>query len=370
MVCHMPPPVHGAAVMGQRAAEAAMVHALFEVCVIPIRVNKELGAQQRFSFGKLFSSLRLIVQVFRAVVAWRPAAMYFTANLTGFAFWRDLIAVLLCRLAGVRRILHFHMKGMRAGYERSRLMRAGYRMMFHDADVVHLSQRLYSDVEPVVSPRRFHVVANGVHVASAPVANEAAADEIQTVLFLSNLYESKGPLDLLEASTRLAARGVAHKLIYAGAGAEAHVVQRLCKADGHVKWVGPVRGEAKAALLRSADVFVFPTYYRFECQPLAVIEAMAYGKAIIASDEAAIPDLIHDGQSGLLVRARAIDELVNAMSLLLLHPGLRAKLGAAARARYEECFTLEKFEQTLAGTLWRIAVAPSERAPDALRRTG
>jgi glycosyltransferase involved in cell wall biosynthesis len=136
-----------------------------------------------------------------------------------------------------------------------------------------------------------------------------------------------------------------------------------------VEWVGAVHGEAKSDLLRSADVFVFPSYYHFECQPLVIIEAMASGKAIIASDEAAIPDLISDHVDGLLVRARAVDELVEALCVLLSYPALRAKLGAAARARYEAAFTSEKFEQTLADTLWRIVVPSDERPAQVRPRT-
>jgi len=357
----MPPPVHGAAVMGQAAAQSAVLRELFDVTVIPIRINSGLASLQRFSLAKVWASLRLWLAVVRALVVRRPSAVYFTVNIAGFAFWRDLAIVLTCRLAGVRRVFHLHMKGLRGNYQRSRAMRAAYRLMFAGADVVHLSQRLYRDVEPVVPRDRFHVVHNGIDVEVDRAGRAPEQADVPEVLFLSNLYASKGPLDLLEASRRVAALGIAHKLVFAGAGPEADVVRRI-KASGHAQWVGAVDGEAKRALLRSADVFVFPSYYHFECQPLAVIEAMAWGKAVIASDEAAIPDLIADGVDGILVRARAIDELTGALAMLLTHPGLRAKLGVAARARYEEEFTRAKFERRLADTLWRIAVPQPEQA--------
>jgi glycosyltransferase involved in cell wall biosynthesis len=354
----MPPPLHGAAVMGLAAARSERLRALFDVTVVPINVNRGLGAQQKFGLGKLWASLALWFAVARAILTRRPDAMYLTANISGFALWRDLVLVLMCRVAGIKRIFHFHMKGLRPRYERSRLIRPAYRLMFDGAEVVHLSQRLYSDVAPVVPAERFHVVANGIDiVASLPRANSTP-----TVLFLSNLYESKGPLDLLDASRRVLARGVAHNLVFAGAGPEAHVVDRIREAGPSVSWVGAVEGTRKAALLAEADVFVFPSWYHFECQPLAVIEAMAFGKAIIASDEAAIPDLVNDGTTGLIVRGHAVDEIADSLERLLLDPQLRARLGAAAAVRYRQAFTAEKFDERLARTLRQIAL-PAERQP-------
>jgi glycosyltransferase involved in cell wall biosynthesis len=356
MVCHRPPPLHGAAVMGEAAATAESVRALFDVTVIPIRVNTGLGNQQRFGFGKLWASLKLCAEVARALVT-RPAAMYLTINVVGFAFWRDAVFVTLCRMAGVKRVFHLHMKGLRDSYARSGLMRMAYRWVFGGAEVIHLSERLYRDVAPVVARARFHVVANGLDVGTIPPVE--GQRRIPTVLFLSNLYESKGPLDLLEACRRVLARGVEHNLVFAGAGAEPDVVDRIVAAGPPVSWVGAVDGTRKAALLGEADVFVFPSWYHFECQPLVVIEAMAAGKAIIASDEAAIPDLVADGESGLIVPGRSVDAIADALERLLLAPELRASLGEAARARYCRHYTAAHFQQRLAHTLWRLC-APAD----------
>jgi glycosyltransferase involved in cell wall biosynthesis len=358
MVCHRPPPLHGAAVMGEAAVTSPLVNTLFDVTAIPIQVNPGLGAQQRFGLGKLWSSLKLCFRVGHALAKQRPAALYLTANISGLAFWRDVVLASMARLAGAKRIYHLHMKGLRGQYLHSRVMRIAYRWMFDGAEVIHLSDRLYRDVAPVVPRARFHVVANGIDLAAVPEPERKA--RVPTVLFLSNLYASKGPLDLLDASRHVLERGIAHNLVFAGAGPEPAVVERILAAGPSVSWVGAVDGARKAALLAEADIFVFPSWYHFECQPLVVIEAMAAAKAIIASDEAAIPDLISDGETGLLVRSKAVDEIAEALVLLLEQPNFRAVLGEAAALRYRQEFTSAAFERRLADTLWRLTVAAGQ----------
>jgi glycosyltransferase involved in cell wall biosynthesis len=359
MVCHRPPPLHGAAVMGDAAARSTLLRELFDVTVIPIQANGGFGSLQRFGFGKVWSTVKLWAVVAKALRQ-RPDAFYLTANISGFAFWRDFVLALMARAAGVKRIYHFHMKGLRGQFQRSRLMRWAYRQMFAGAEVIHLSDRLYGDVAPVVPRARFHVVPNGLDIALSP--QEDRKPRVPTVLFLSNLYESKGPLDLLDASRQVLERGIAHNLVFAGAGTEPAVVERICAAGTPVSWVGPVDGARKAALLAEADVFVFPSWYHFECQPLVVIEAMAAGKAIIASDEAAIPDLISDGETGLLVHGKSVGEITEALALLLENPNLRANLGAAAGNSYRQAFTAARFELRLAQTLWQLCVPDRAQA--------
>lgn len=340
--------------MGDAAARSTLLRELFDVSVIPIQANAGFGSVQRFGFGKVLSTVKLWAAVAKALRK-KPDALYLTANISGFAFWRDFVIALMARAAGTKRIYHFHMKGLRGHFQRSRLMRWAYRQMFAGAEVIHLSDRLYGDVEPVVPRARFHVVANGIDIAELPTVDRK--NRVPTVLFLSNLYESKGPLDLLEASRHVLERGIAHNLVFAGAGPEPAVVERICAAGTPVSWVGPVDGARKAALLAEADVFVFPSWYHFECQPLVVIEAMAAGKAIIASDEAAIPDLISDGETGLLVRGKSVGEIAEALALLLENPNMRASLGAAASNSYRQGFTAARFEQRLVQTLWQLCTA-------------
>ena len=98
------------------------------------------------------------------------------------------------------------------------------------------------------------------------------------------------------------------------------------------------------ALLAEADMFVLPTWgrWRMEGCPVALLEAMACGKACIATDIPGARDLIQPGQSGLIVPPEDADAIATAIRRLIQDLDLRGRLGRAARDRVERHFTIEK----------------------------
>jgi glycosyltransferase involved in cell wall biosynthesis len=76
--------------------------------------------------------------------------------------------------------------------------------------------------------------------------------------------------------------------------------------------------------------------------PNVILEAMAAGKAVVAAAVGAVPELVQEGRTGLLVPPEDADALARAIRLLLKDPELRRRLGANGRARVETEFSLEK----------------------------
>jgi alpha-maltose-1-phosphate synthase len=105
-------------------------------------------------------------------------------------------------------------------------------------------------------------------------------------------------------------------------------------------------------LFRRADVFCLPT--RGDAVPLSVVEAMACGAAVVASDVGGVPEVVADGETGLLVHYDGGDPgafeaaLADGVNRLVRDPELARRLGAAGRRRAIEHFSWSRIaEQTL-----------------------
>jgi glycosyltransferase involved in cell wall biosynthesis len=111
---------------------------------------------------------------------------------------------------------------------------------------------------------------------------------------------------------------------------------------GRVVALGVVQGEDKARALAEADIFVLPSKYPLEGQPLAILEAMAEGLPVVATPRAAIPDMVVDGVTGFLVPEGDIKALASNLSRLIEDADLRERMGRAGRELYLSRFTRER----------------------------
>jgi glycosyltransferase involved in cell wall biosynthesis len=135
-------------------------------------------------------------------------------------------------------------------------------------------------------------------------------------------------------------RGQRFQLVVVGDGplrpTLTRLAERLALADG-VTFTGHVR-DVYAALARF-DVVVLPS--EIEGLPYVILEAMSLGKVIVASAVGGMPEALSGGAAGLLVLPKAVPALAEAVGRLLADPSLRSQLGRAARARYQEAYTLD-----------------------------
>jgi glycogen(starch) synthase len=170
------------------------------------------------------------------------------------------------------------------------------------------------------------VVPNGVDVPE-DVGPEAAPPQI---LFAGRLSREKGVLELVEA-----ARGL--ELVVAGDGP---LRARVPQARG---WV---THDELELLYGAAAVVACPS--RREGFGVVCAEAMAHGRAVVASDVGGLRDLVVDGETGILVPPGDVPALREALERLLADPGLRRRLGAAGRERARDRFSWKRvIDETL-----------------------
>ncbi|BAL79461.1 glycosyl transferase [Bradyrhizobium cosmicum] len=131
-------------------------------------------------------------------------------------------------------------------------------------------------------------------------------------------------------------------------------MEQLGIAD-RVKVPGWLDAEATKRVLRGSDVFVLPSFA--ENLPMSILEAFAYGLAVVATPVGAVADVIIDGTNGLLVPTGDVDALASALRRLIVDHRLRVALGVAAKADHASKYEIGVYVPRLI-EIWRSAAAP------------
>jgi glycosyltransferase involved in cell wall biosynthesis len=127
--------------------------------------------------------------------------------------------------------------------------------------------------------------------------------------FLSNITFEKGFVEFFAILKQLEQHGVKYRAHIAGplAPDARETFDKLIRETGDVEYLGPVYGAEKERFYEQLDIFVFPTNYRNEAEPLVVYEAMRRGAYVIACDRGAIGEMLCNG-AGLVFAAEAVVE--------------------------------------------------------------
>lgn len=310
---------------------AAVVNAyraqgLFRRCAIEyIATHRDGGALR-----KLATAARALRVFVWTLIKDGPAVLHVHVA-SHASFRRKAVFMALGMLAGCPVIFHLHGGGFRRFYE-SECSAAGRRAIrfFLDraACVVVLSARRQAWLSQVTANPRIVRVPNP---APEPAGHSGARSR-HTVLFLGRLSRDKGVFDLLEAFGPLRATLAQARLVCAGDGDRAAVAAhaaRLGIADA-VELPGWAAEAEKRALMDRAALFVLPSYV--EGMPMSLLEAMAHGLPVLATDVGAIPDVVSDGVDGFLFAPGDCARLEQLLRAVLTDPALAARVGAAARA--------------------------------------
>ena len=280
------------------------------------------------------------------------------------SFWRKAPLLRLAHSRGVPTVVHLHGAEFHLFYEKecSPAQQAVVRQVFENAAaVIALSSSWKDWIERSFPAAKVSVIPN-------PVAIPAPTDWSQrvpgVVLSLGRIGERKGSYDLLSA---LAAAPAAERwTLRMGGDGELEAFKAKAQALGvsdRAQLLGWVRGDDKARHLREAWIYTLPSYN--EGLPMSVLEAMAAGLPIVSTPIGGIPDAVTDGVEGFLVTPGDTAALGERLHRLCADTELARKMGAAARARAIQHFSIEaigpRLEAVYARMGWAPAAAPTSR---------
>ena len=176
------------------------------------------------------------------------------------------------------------------------------------------------------------VIPMGVETSAESLDVSSGMNAAPTVLFVGRLTDIKGADVLLEAM-----RGFKQaRLVVAGDGPARSELERLAaRLAVNAQFVGRVNAATRDALLASSDVVVIPSRSlaggRSEGSPVVCLEAMAAGRAVIASRTGGLAEIIRDQHNGLLFGQGDARELAEKLRLVLSDAALRQRLGQNAK---------------------------------------
>ena len=355
-VLHLPPPIHGAAMMGKYIQESELINSSFDCYCMNLATAGSLSDVGHVSLKKLLKYLLLLRHIFHVIKDIHPELVYITPNAGGKAFFKDFIVVQMLKSMRCKVIAHYHNKGVSA-YQSRWFYNFLYKRFFSNLKVILLAENLYKDIAKYVKREDVYICPNGIPSLCKEELEARRNNAVPHLLFLSNLLISKGVIVLLDALKILKEKECTFICQYVGEEtSEISAVQFSEEVDkrnlnDRVAYVGRKIGEEKEAFFRQADVFVFPTYYYNECFPLVILEAMEYKLPVISTNEGGIPDIVKNGENGLICEKQNPDSLADCIAKLLDDEGLRVKMGNAGYEKFHREFTLDKFENRMTDIL-------------------
>lgn len=260
--------------------------------------------------------------------------------------YSDIPALIYAKRKKVPFILTYHYDGQETGG--SFIRNVGvflYNKLFinrvlNHADVIIATTRSYANESKFLKgyKDKIVVIPNGINIEDVTTnySKEECRNKLQLpvnkklILFLGSVVPYKGPDVLLKALHLVKKEVPDVKLILAGRGPMLNELKELSKKldlDENIEFLGFVDESLKSLYFKSSDIFCLPSTTMSEAFGIVNLEAMASGIPIVSSNFGGIPDIVKEGENGLLAEPGDVEGLADALIYLLKNEDIRKKMG-------------------------------------------
>jgi glycosyltransferase involved in cell wall biosynthesis len=355
-ILHLPPPIHGAAMVGQFIRQSERLNSSFECNYINLQTSRKLTDTGKGLFSKFFRFIALYIKVISQLLTSRNDLCYMTLNTKGAAFYKEMLVVIILKLFRQKIVYHFHNKGVSNSPNRF-IDNLLYKVAFKNTRSILTSKFLYSDIKSYVKDKDVYYCYNGIPPNShntISVHNKAKNPKRPKIIFLSNMIRDKGVWVLLEACEILHRRKVDFECHFVGSWGDITEVEfencvKNKKLSDKIRMHGQKIGKEKSKLLLKSNIFALPTLN--DCFPLVLLEAMQFALPIVATKEGGIPEIVKNEETGFLIPKGNSKELANKLEMLILNPRMCSEMGERGKKRFDAKFTLNQFEINLENIL-------------------
>lgn len=315
-IAQFPPPIHGL---------SKAVDTLYQS-----ELNSAINPDGEFEFQKVNITrnqdfLKNLIQIGKS----NADLFYFTISQTKGGNLRDLVILKLLEMQKKKCLIHLH-----GGYYKKLVdddlgtwqRKANYKAVKRLAGAIVLSNSLKKIFEGMMEDQKIFVVSNCVDdqylLTDEEIQKKLAAlerEKVIHVLWLSNFIRSKGyalVLEMAKAEKLRAEREGRRRFHFDFAGKffqnteqeffENYIMENDLQEV--VTYHGIVSGQEKRDLLKKCYIFVLPTRYPNEGQPISILEAMGNGMFVVTTNHAGIPDMVRDEVNGIVLQDEQIEK--------------------------------------------------------------
>jgi glycosyltransferase involved in cell wall biosynthesis len=327
----------------------------------------QVGAEGREEgvLAKLWRFLASPLELAAAIAREGADIVHINTSLNAKAYWRDLVYLAVARLAGARVVYQVHGGSALEFTAGSRWLERFARRAARWPDaIVVLSQAEAETFREWAPGQVVETVANGIDLRLFQLCPRPAVEHASPLrlVYIGRLVDGKGLGETIEAVRLARAQGTPLRLILAGSGSLEGALRRQVRECGlvrEVSFAGPAYGEHKARLLSLADAFVLASYS--EGLPYALLEAMAAGAVPIATPVGAIPEVMVDGEHGVLVPSQNAQALAAAMQRLAADRAGLERMSAACRARVAAAYSIDRVARDFTQLYWGVCATRAPR---------
>lgn len=350
MVVSIPPPNHGTTIYLKNLLNSKLKEE-FEIHHCDTSDHRDLNNLSKIDIINIYLAIKNLMDLFIILIKEKPDLVYIPISPSFLPYFRDGLFLLFSKwFSKAKIVVHLHCGDYfrKEFYDKSNfIVKYFIKHSLNKADcAIVLSNNLKNIFKDLVS--NVVVAYNGVDYSFISTNNIQNTKMIK-IGYLGNILISKGIMDLIKAFEILVRHYNCNNIILEFAGNywnqdnAKELISSFIKTNklsNKVFDLGFLKLEEKEFFLQDLDIFVFLSYN--EGMPLVLLEAMAAGLPIVASNVGSIPEIVVDGENGFIVEKNNPQEAARVIMKLIENPELRKKMGKAGREKYEEHFTLDK----------------------------
>lgn len=352
-IAPLPPPITGVSNASKEIINGLNTKFVFLI----VDFSKRTLKQNVKSLTRFYSIIKVFIKILKYTK--QSDIVYLTLSQSLAGNLKDLVILFLTRKN--KQIVHLHGGGIKKLiYDKHPfLYKVNIALLNRVNKIIVLSDSLksiYHDInnhENIISIPNF--AENSLFLSLSKIRRKYS-QPILRILYLSNLIEEKGYNELLESVKELNKENLSIKIQLDFAGAfdcniQKEIFLNDIKSRGNITYHGVVEGKIKSKLLEGAHVFCLPTYYRYEGQPISILEAYASGCIVITTNQGGIGDIFEDKINGFLVKPHSINDIIRSVKRIIkLGKEERYRIGSqnmqTCREKYSEAEYLKRIYET------------------------